>query len=183
MDPVREEPVIPPSEARLSRPASLSIATFRAVAEEVAARLQVPIAICERDRNEPGSAMLPFRSMPLGEAQKKGATIVEIVEPPSQSASPLAAAQQIIKEALPQIPGGEEVDKYFGITSRAPKQAGASGDEVLATLRRLDVAAQKGGTVADVIKNLTRLADETPIDPDALRAFFRPTKPPSENAE
>jgi hypothetical protein len=98
-------------------------------------------------------------------------TLGECASSPSE-AKDLRVNQQI-RDALSAIPGGDNLDRYFGISSgepQQPKQEARIADQLIDELRE---GSSTGGDLGDLLKRISIHADNSGADPDALRALMR----------
>ncbi len=163
-------------ETTLSGRPTLSLETFRSVAQEVANQLKIPVAICERSTEAAGNVAIPFVNRPLEAATKDGNKIIEVVQPANLPEGQPPTTIDIVKDALSKIPHGEKVDRYFGITSGKPEQ---SPEEALRAEKLLERLRKLGeGSVSDekFLEDLSAHSKASKVDPESLRALMRPSK-------
>lgn len=81
---------------------------------------------------------------------------------------------QKVTDALAAIPGGAQLDRYFGVSSGVPEQPIAEGQESDALLKRLRDATQSPEVgLLSLLGDIGKHVDTSGADPDALRALMR----------
>jgi hypothetical protein len=90
----------------------------------------------------------------------------------SKVGSSLLLKQQVI-DALSFIPGGAELDKYFGITSGKPVQPEDEAARSEELIRGLRDASEGKTPLPELLQKLALHNAQSQVDPDALRALMR----------
>jgi hypothetical protein len=98
--------------------------------------------------------------------------------PAEEITAPLRGASlrttERILDVLRAVPGGAEVDEYYGISSGVPKQSAeeaARGEELVAGLKAF---SEGQGDFSALFGQIKDHNEKSEIDPELLRALVRP---------
>lgn len=92
--------------------------------------------------------------------------------------------KQIISDALAQNPHGEEIDKYFGISTGRPEQSLEEAERAEYLLGKLrDLATSKSVDSKGMLRQIADHVDGSGFDANALRALMRGSKKPAKEPE
>ena len=116
--------------------------------------------------------MTPDQAQPENDPASKQGSLDEVINSPATG--PDLRVMRQVADALSAISDGEQLDRYFGISSGIPEQPpeeAARSDELIARLRE----ATKGPSedLSSLLDDIARHTGSSGADPDALRALRR----------
>ena len=126
--------------------------------------------------------------MTPGQEQRKAPPIEQTPAEQSLVDGPVAGSGLLLKQQVADIlattPGGESLDDYFGVSSGSGKQAPAEAGESVALVDQLRAASQGiCGDLASLLEAVSKHADTSGADPEALRALMRSSRKPRNDNE
>jgi hypothetical protein len=99
---------------------------------------------------------------------------------PAESSAPGGGAElrlnQLVLDALSKVPGGKQLDDFFGISSGVPQQPSAEAAEGERLIKGLKAVSEGGLDLSSLLGPIAKHTEEAELDPDLLRSLMQPRK-------